>query len=194
MMNLKRVAEVAGVVLLTCAILVGLSITVATLVAPRFSVGGPFGPPIELGVWYQFMGRPRPEEPAVIIRFMLMDDSSRPGKALLNIRNYLRYGICVDIHIYIYGQGTEVIASGGGYFSIESKAKIDGEIGLSWTEGASLRDAKWGELRAEVTGQFWIFGFCSLARAVILPMSNTAAANVMTYDGIDRIAYGISIS
>ena len=140
------------------------------------------------------MGRPRPEEPAVIIRLMLADDPFRPSKAVLNIRNYLKYGIYVDIHIYIYGPGTKVIASGEGHFSIESKARVDEEVVLSWADGASLRDAKWGELRAEVTGQFCIFGFCSLAWAITLPISNMAAANVRAYDGIDKMAYGISTS
>ena len=155
-MNLKRAAEVIGAVLLTCAILMGLSITVAALIVPRFSVGGPFGPPVECGRWYQFIGRPRPEEPAVIIRLMLADGTSKPSKAILNIHNYLRYRISVSVHIYIYGPGTKVIASGEGHFLIESKAEVDEEVTLSWVEGASLRDAKWGELRAEVTGRFGI--------------------------------------
>jgi len=187
-MNVRQIAEVAAVVLITCGLVVGIALAVAALATPRFSVGGPFGPPIEVETWYQFMGRPRPEEPAVIIRMMLVDDPSRPGKALLNVRNYLRYGIDVHIYICIYGADMKIIASGERRLSVESKAKVDDEVVLSWVEGASLRDAKWGELRAEVAGQPSFFCSCSLTRTMSLAISSTAAVRVSTYDGIARIA------
>lgn len=186
-MAVRRAVELTCVVLLALVLIAGINFVIAVLITPRFSIGGPFGPPVSVNTWYEFVGRPRPEEPAVIIKFMLIGEPTRPSRAILKIENYMKYGIDVEVRIYIYGPDVRLLASGVRHLSVKSRGEAEGEVSIVWAEG-SLKEARWGRLHAEVVGHVDFLGLHSSSRAMALAMSSATAARIRAYDGNAKTA------